>query len=449
VVASFYGAYQGGPENPNDNFHNWLVACLASVGIPMVYVLFGGMVASLYSDAFQTALAVLFLVIVLSTIGAKLNSNDNLKDFANKHSESSLFEYNPGVSFTYNATSGELTKTDVRSMFSLEGGIDLLVTGLLQGLTSYPFFDPVLTDRCFLTRPKAMVRSFVAGGSAAALFIMFFGLIGTYGNMLGTCVTAGACSSSDLGDFGASLSGVKSGTPAEVAKTFGIGLFSIVNIIMMTTSMSTLDSTFSSVAKLVGPDVSGFWFLGRPLSFNEGKQELNDSHVLIGRIGIVALAALGTLPVLLEPSELSATTASGTVVMGLGPPIYMLAIMPKTWLGEQVRPLAFHVPFWTGIAIGVIYQLRSDIHQIATSLEQIRIGDGSYGVLLGVNVMGAVTCLALYFVFSLDWCYFSSDEEEHDDLMNGHTNANGNGNGKLDGLELSTTLKDAGRRCAC
>lgn len=32
-----------------------------------------------------------------------------------------------------------------RTMWSLEGGLDMLCVGLLQGALSYPFFDPVLT----------------------------------------------------------------------------------------------------------------------------------------------------------------------------------------------------------------------------------------------------------------------------------------------------------------
>jgi hypothetical protein len=32
-----------------------------------------------------------------------------------------------------------------RTMWSLEGGMDMLIVGLLQGALSYPFFDPVLT----------------------------------------------------------------------------------------------------------------------------------------------------------------------------------------------------------------------------------------------------------------------------------------------------------------
>jgi hypothetical protein len=34
-----------------------------------------------------------------------------------------------------------------RTMWSLEGGMDMLIVGLLQGALSYPFFDPVLTGK--------------------------------------------------------------------------------------------------------------------------------------------------------------------------------------------------------------------------------------------------------------------------------------------------------------
>lgn len=34
-----------------------------------------------------------------------------------------------------------------RAMWSLEGGMDLLIVGLLQGGLSYPYFDPVLTGK--------------------------------------------------------------------------------------------------------------------------------------------------------------------------------------------------------------------------------------------------------------------------------------------------------------
>jgi hypothetical protein len=45
----------------------------------------------------------------------------------------------------------------------------------------------------------------------------------------------------------------------------GDAVFSVVNIIMMTSSISTLDSTFSSTAKLIGPDIAGYFSGGKPL----------------------------------------------------------------------------------------------------------------------------------------------------------------------------------------
>lgn len=57
---------------------------------------------------------------------------------------------------------------------------------LMQGCLSYPFFDPVLTDRAFLAKPSTMLGAFLLGGVVAALFIFFFGFVGIYGNAVAT-----------------------------------------------------------------------------------------------------------------------------------------------------------------------------------------------------------------------------------------------------------------------
>ena len=57
-------------------------------------------------------------------------------------------------------------------MLSLTGGMDLLAGGAVQGLLSYAFFDPVLTDRAFLADPRTMARSFMIGGTFAGLIIL-------------------------------------------------------------------------------------------------------------------------------------------------------------------------------------------------------------------------------------------------------------------------------------
>lgn len=53
----------------------------------------------------------------------------------------------------------------------------------MQGLLSYPFFDPVLTDRAFLASPGAMLISFLLAGLVSGSFILLFSFMGIFGNM--------------------------------------------------------------------------------------------------------------------------------------------------------------------------------------------------------------------------------------------------------------------------
>ncbi len=60
------------------------------------------------------------------------------------------------------------------------------------------------------------------------------------------------------GVAGVTIAGLKKGKPAHVSRYISRTCFTMVNIVMLTSSISTLDSTFSSVAKLVGPELMGF-----------------------------------------------------------------------------------------------------------------------------------------------------------------------------------------------
>ena len=60
----------------------------------------------------------------------------------------------------------------------------------------------------------------------------------------------------------------------------------------------------------------------------------------MGRCVILLLPIVGMLPLIAHPTALEATTVSGTVVMGLGPPIFALLFC------DGYRPLTFHLPFW-------------------------------------------------------------------------------------------------------
>jgi hypothetical protein len=291
-----------------------------------------------------------------------------------------------------------------------------------------------------------MARCFTVGGSMAALFIVFFSLIGVYGNQLSSCVcttwgatTAGAkvclqygpCADAEMiAKYGAEstpyyrgakLYNVYQGIPADVGRTMGDGMFSMINIIMMSSGISTLDSAFSSLAKLAGPDIYSYFTHGRP----GNPEDATPNQVMAGRIMIVVAALAGLLTMLTDPAELSATTISGTVVMGIGPPIYMLALLPakhtKAGSGWR-RPLAFLVPFWCGVVMGTVYSLKSDeCCKESIDLSAIAVGgtnavsgkQNGYAQLLGLNIVGAVVSLALYLVFSLEWCWFSTSLDQN------------------------------------
>jgi len=224
---------------------------------------------------------------------------------------------------------------------------------------SYPFHDPVLTDRAFITDPKTMLKGFVLAGIIGGGFIFLFGFIGIYGKLEG------------LG-----------GNPSlTVPAGFGVVMLLIVNAIMMTSAGSTLDSTFASTAKLSARDWPGA--TGAP----------TERQFWTGRRALIVIAVLGNLPLLsiymgakAGPAIIAATTISGTMVMGLAP-IFLLAFLPGA------GRLSFHLAFWPGILFGAALTLEG-----ATGVQifpaWVDLGTGRYADDFGVNLYGLALCTA-------------------------------------------------------
>lgn len=127
---------------------------------------------------------------------------------------------------------------------------------------SYPFHDPVLTDRAFLTSPKIMLRGFILAGLISGGFILLFSSVGLY----------------------ALRFGIEDKATLAVPALFGLPMLLAFNAIMLTSAGSTLDSTFSSVAKLTARDWSNR--SGRP----------TESQAYFGRWAMMTVAVLGNLP---------------------------------------------------------------------------------------------------------------------------------------------------------
>jgi FtsH-binding integral membrane protein len=226
---------------------------------------------------------------------------------------------------------------------------------------SYPFHDPVMTDRAFITGPKTMVKGFVWAGLISGSFIFLFSFVGLYARAFGV-----------------------EGAPSySVPALFGLPMLLIFNAIMLTSAGSTLDSTFSSVAKLGARDWDNRQ--GRP----------TESQAFVGRWWIVAIAGFGNLPLLsiylgdqIGPAIITATTISGTMVMGLAP-IFLLAFLPGA------GALSFHLAFWPVLMCGVLRVLEGALGT-AIFPAWMSLGAGKYAIDLGVNVYGLIVCTGGY-----------------------------------------------------
>lgn len=145
-----------------------------------------------------------------------------------------------------------------------------------------------------------MLRAFYTGGTIAFCFIVVFGLIGVFGNMAGTF---------DPNVDPSVMPRLLGGQPAAIATFLGPTIFSITNIIFLTTSISTIDSTFASTAK-ISAEMTSFFVAKSPARLSHA----TPVQLQVGRFAIRFMAFLGILPLLQDPTALSATTISGTMV---------------------------------------------------------------------------------------------------------------------------------------
>lgn len=307
VVGGYYGD-SGSPA--------FIGAALLFTAVTLAYSLRGGLRSSILTDAAQAAIFVIALVWVLGLV-------------------------------LPNHSTSELTST---SHWALNAGVDLFLVACLQ-LLSYPFHDPVLTDRGFISEEKSMLRAFTLAGVLGFVAILAFSLIGVH----------------------ATLGGIEAGgnVPAALAKSLGVGALIVMTLVMISAAGSTLDSTFSSLARLSGRELPALL-----------QRDLGQKAIGVGMATMLVFALLGNLPMLAGTDILKATTISGTMVIGLAPVFLLHGFVRPTRLG-------FHLSFWTGIGLGVALTL-------GWIPQSWAIGDGRYALLLGTNLYGLILCTAGY-----------------------------------------------------
>ncbi|QTD38814.1 sodium:solute symporter [Polaribacter batillariae] len=301
VIGSYFGEQESASY-----YWSILVFTILTLG----YALKGGLSSSIFTDVIQMVLFSVLLIIILATIFSA-------EEFTTKEIISS-------------------------GTWSFELGLNLFFAALIQSF-SYPFHDPVLTDRGFISSPKVTRKSFLWASILGAICIILFSVIGVY----------------------AQSQGMKGQAAVEVGKALGVVILLVINFIMITSAASTLDSTFSSFSKLLSVDLN----LGKTVSF--------------GRISMIIVAVLGTLPVFFGAEILSATTISGTMVIGLTPVFIFWKV--------KVPKISFYASVICGLIFGILLVLKS-------FPESLIFTKGKYADLLWVNLWGILSCIILYFI---------------------------------------------------
>lgn len=301
VIGSYFG-------DIGSSAYYW--AIIVFTLLTLAYALKGGLSSSIFTDVIQMGLFAILLGVILWV----------------------LFE-----------PSNQFSGNDVlfSGSWTFDMGLNLLFAAILQSF-SYPFHDPVLTDRGFISNPKITLKAFLWAGLLGFVCIVLFSIIGVF----------------------AQAEGMTGQAAVEVGKAFGLVALLVINFIMITSAASTLDSTFSSFSKLLSIDLN----LGNTLRF--------------GRISMAAVAVLGTIPVFLDAEILSATTISGTMVIGLTP-IFIF------WK-KEVPKISFHLSVFCGLLFGLLLIFN-------WFPKSLIFTSGKYADLLWINFWGILCCIALYF----------------------------------------------------
>ncbi len=309
VIGSYFGDEGSG---------GYLAAVLVFTGLTLAYSLKGGMSSSILTDAVQMGLFAVLLVTVLA-LGL------------------------PRVDFGETVVRTAAGEAPLWGSWTMAGGLDFLLVAVVQSL-SYPFHDPVMTDRGFISEERVTERSFYLATGIGMACIIAFSLVGVF----------------------ARAEGLSGQAPVEVARLLGVGAMLAMNLIMVTSAASTLDSSFSSFSKLAAIDLS---------------RRATQPEPRTGRIAMAALATVGTVPVFFGPAVLSATTISGLMVVGLAP-VFLLWWLP-------VPAISFHLAVLGGVGSGILLSVLGTPAWLA-------VGGGQYAELLGASLAGTALAFILF-----------------------------------------------------
>jgi len=265
----------------------YLLAIGITAMVTLAYSMIGGLRASLRTDVLQMSLFIALMVTIMIA----------------------LFDL-PETSFAAIGTSSPLV---------LENGWNLLLVALLQ-VWSYPMHDPVMMDRGFIADRRTTRASFLHAAWISVICILGFSLLG---------VVAGL--EAQAGEE----------MMAVLTRLLGDTTMTLVNLALVLSAISTLDSTFSSAAKLTVADMG-----------------LGEKTVANGRIAMALFALGGLVFLALGTDDLYAAVAvSGTASLFLAPVIFFCI-----WGNMNIPRWSYLTAFVAAIAGAALYYAESGGH---------------------------------------------------------------------------------------
>lgn len=265
----------------------YVVAIVIMTVLIMIYSMMGGLRASLRTDVFQCGL----LAVTLAYLAVSLLTTQGW-------SWGAIMDSSP---------------------LELESGWSLLLVAGLQ-IWSYPLHDPVMMDRGFLSDKDTTRRSFIHAGWLSIVAIGGFSLLGVYAGL-------------EAHEGEAMLD--------ALARLLGEPAMTALNLALIISAVSTLDSTFSAAAKLAVVDMK----LAAPTIRN-------------GRITMLVFLLGGLLFLFGGSQELfSAVAVSGTASLYLAPVVFFCL-----WGGRRVATWAYLSSFVLALAGAILYYLEAGGH---------------------------------------------------------------------------------------
>jgi Na+/proline symporter len=298
----------------NDTVIHLLAMAVVAV-VTAAYSMFGGLQASIRTDVLQAVLVIAALIMLFM-----------------------LMLFHPGFNW-YAVLSSSPDATNP--------GWILLIVAFLQ-VWSYPLHDPVMMDRGFLADRSVTRKSFNYAAVISVVCILIFALLGVFAGIV-------------------KLDGEQ--MIETLTRLFGEFYMMAFVFALVISATSTLDSTFSSAAKLVAVDM-----------------KLVEATPANGRWIMLAFLTGGGAFLLLDSKDLYAAVAvSGTVSMFLAPVIFF-----TIWGNRSVQNWALITAFITAISGGLLYMLESAAY--TNMLEPLFGYTHKYSKLLiiciGISVVG-------------------------------------------------------------